>query len=185
MRIISGSLKGKKLNFIKSTTTRPLRDYVKENIFNILSHSNLLLNLTKDTAVLDLYSGIGSFGIECISRGAKEATFIEKDFTAEKILRNNLKELGIENKTTVINENISSYLPKIKKKFNIFFFDPPYADNSYTENIEKIKKLSLYEKNHLIIVHREKKTDDGLEKILNIMFIKNYGRSNVIFGVLN
>jgi len=116
MRIISGSLKGKKLNFIKSTTTRPLRDYVKENIFNILSHSNLVLNLTKDTAVLDLYSGIGSFGIECISRGAKEATFIEKDFTAEKILRNNLKELGIENKTTVINENISSYLPKIKKK---------------------------------------------------------------------
>ena len=185
MRIISGSLKGKKLNFIKSTTTRPLRDYVKENIFNILNHSNIVLNLTKDTTVLDLYSGVGSFGIECISRGVKEVTFIEKDFTAEKILKKNLKELGIENKTKIINENISSYLPKIKKKFNIFFFDPPYADNSYIENIEQIKKQSLYEKNHSIIIHREKKTNDGLEKILKIMLIKNYGRSNVIFGVLN
>jgi 16S rRNA (guanine966-N2)-methyltransferase len=185
MRIISGSLKGKKLNFIKSTTTRPLRDYVKENIFNILRHSNLLLNLTKDTTVLDLYSGVGSFGIECISRGAKEVTFLEKDFTADKILRKNLKELGIENKTTIINENISSYLPKIKKKFNIFFFDPPYGDSFYTENIEKIKKLSLYKKNHLIIIHREKKTNDDLERILQILLIKNYGRSTVTFGVLN
>jgi len=92
------------------------------------------------------------------------------------------KLLSFPNKAAKICKSLAS---KIKKKFNIFFFDPPYADNSYTENIEKIKKLSLYEKNHLIIVHREKKTNDGLEKILKIMLIKNYGRSNVIFGVLN
>ena len=68
MRIISGKLKGKSLNFLKSSITRPLKDSVKENIFNILKHSNLI-NLKIDRAnILDLYSGIGSFGLECISR---------------------------------------------------------------------------------------------------------------------
>ena len=73
MRIISGKLKGKSLSFLKNSTTRPLKDSVKENIFNILKHSNLI-NLKIDKAnILDLYSGIGSFGLECISRGAKKS----------------------------------------------------------------------------------------------------------------
>ena len=72
MRIISGFLKGKKIDFLKSTTTRPLRDFVKESIFNVMQHSTLI-NVSLDGAnVLDLYSGVGSFGIECISRGAKK-----------------------------------------------------------------------------------------------------------------
>ena len=67
MRIISGSLKGKSINFLKNTKTRPLKDSVKENIFNILIHSNLMPTKFDAYNVLDLYSGIGSFGIECIS----------------------------------------------------------------------------------------------------------------------
>ena len=64
MRIISGKLKGKSIAFIKSSVTRPLKDSVKENIFNIISHSNLLnVNLEKSN-ILDLYSGIGSFGLD-------------------------------------------------------------------------------------------------------------------------
>ena len=71
MRIISGFLKGKKIDFIKSATTRPLRDFVKENIFNIINHSNLVDVKLKGANILDLYSGVGSFGIECISQEAK------------------------------------------------------------------------------------------------------------------
>ena len=64
MRIISGVFKGKKISFTKSSTTRPLRDYVRESIFNIISHGKKIkLNLVKAN-ILDLYSGIGSFGIE-------------------------------------------------------------------------------------------------------------------------
>ena len=72
MRIISGFLKGKKIDFLKSSTTRPLRDFVKENIFNIIKHSNLIKLKLENANILDLYSGIGSFGIECISRGVKK-----------------------------------------------------------------------------------------------------------------
>ncbi len=79
MRIISGKLKGKSIAFIKSAITRPLKDSVKENIFNIIAHSNLLdINLNKSN-ILDLYSGVGSFGLECVSRGADKVIFVERD----------------------------------------------------------------------------------------------------------
>ena len=77
MRIISGHLKGKKINYLKNSTTRPLKDSVKENIFNILKHSNFINIKIENSNILDLYSGIGSFGIEGISRGARKVTFID------------------------------------------------------------------------------------------------------------
>ena len=63
MRIISGSLKGKSIDFIKNSNTRPLKDSVRENIFNILQHSKLIKVDIEKSNILDLYSGIGSFGI--------------------------------------------------------------------------------------------------------------------------
>ena len=116
MRIISGKLKGKSINFVKSLTTRPLKDSVKENIFNVLTHSNLFkINLEK-SYVLDLYSGIGSFGIECISRGAAEVTFVEKDKTAINTLKKNLFNLSIQNKSSIFEKDIADFLNKDQKK---------------------------------------------------------------------
>ena len=74
MRIISGKFKGRKIEFLRNSLTRPLKDSVKENIFNILSHSIKLNVNLKNAKILDLYSGIGSFGLECLSRGAMEVT---------------------------------------------------------------------------------------------------------------
>ena len=89
MRIISGILKGRSINFLKNSNTRPLKDSVKENIFNILKHSSSIKIDLKNSKVLDLYSGIGSFGIECISRNALQVTFVEKDSSAVNVLRKN------------------------------------------------------------------------------------------------
>ena len=89
MRVISGTLKGKSINFLKNFKTRPLKDSVKENIFNILKHSNLIKIKIENSNVLDLYSGVGSFGIECISRGAQRVTFIENDRYASNLLEKN------------------------------------------------------------------------------------------------
>ena len=87
MRIIGGNFKNKKLYFPKNLTTRPLKDNVKENIFNILSHSNLIDFKFKNSSILDLYSGSGSFGLECISRGASNIFFVENDSIALKFLK--------------------------------------------------------------------------------------------------
>ena len=110
MRIVSGFLKGKKIDFLKSATTRPLRDFVKENIFNVIKHSNLINILLENANVLDLYSGVGSFGIECISRGAKKTTFVEKDKEALIILEKNIEKLKIEKKVLCIKNKLSHFL---------------------------------------------------------------------------
>ena len=79
MRIISGKFKKQKLILPDPKITRPLRDYVKESLFNLLAHSPLLQFQFEKSSILDVFSGSGSFGIECLSRGASHVTFIEND----------------------------------------------------------------------------------------------------------
>ena len=125
MRIISGVLKGKSVNFLKNSITRPLKDSVKENIFNVLKHSKLINADIENADVLDLYSGVGSFGLECISRGAKKVLFVEQDKMAFKILKENLLKLSVVNKATVINSSVDNIFENNKKnKFNFFFLIP-------------------------------------------------------------
>ena len=87
MRIISGSSKGKKILEPKDINTRPLKDLTKESIFNILTHSNKLSVKLKNSNVLDLFSGVGSFGLECLSRGCSNLTFIENYIHVLPILK--------------------------------------------------------------------------------------------------
>tara|TARA_B100001996_G_scaffold373666_1_gene351388 strand:+ start:15 stop:578 length:564 start_codon:yes stop_codon:yes gene_type:complete len=183
MRIIGGKLKGKSISFLKSSTTRPLKDSVKESIFNIISHSYLLNINVEKSNVLDLYSGIGSFGLECISRGANKITFVEKDRNALEILKKNLLNLSINDKANIVMDKIIDFLKnKQSKKFNIIFFDPPFGENSYVEELKLIHKKKIYNKNHIIIIHRDRKKNDNLEKIINSLLVRNYGRSKIIFG---
>lgn len=183
MRIISGKLKGRLLNFLKNSNTRPLKDSVRENIFNILNHSSIFKTQIEKSYVLDLYSGIGSFGIECISRGAEKVTFIEQNFDAINTLKENLRNLSIFEKSIIYEDKIENVLSKLTNmKFNFFFLDPPFSDEKYFHNLELIKKNKLYDKNHLVIIHRERHKIDESIKILKILDNKYYGRSRIIFG---
>ena len=187
MRIISGFLKGKKIDFLKSTTTRPLRDFVKESTFNIIDHSSLVNISLKESNILDLYAGMGSFGIECISRGAKKTTFVENDNKALVILKKNISQLKIEKKTRIFGAKIALFLKQLTKndKYEIIFFDPPFSENFYIEELKIIKNLNIFKKNHLIVIHRDAKSKDDLSGIINIIVTKRYGRSKVVFGNFN
>ncbi len=183
MRIISGKLKGKSINFSKSKKTRPLKDSVKENIFNILAHSNLIKVKLEKSNILDLYSGIGSFGIECISRGARKITFVEKDKSIVQILNKNLLDLSIQDQAKVETDNIINFLNKKHHlKFEIIFLDPPFIDENYVEELRVINEQKIYKKNHIIILHRESTSPNSFEKIINPLIIKEYGRSKIVFG---
>ena len=87
MRIIAGKFKGIKLYSPKNKKTRPLKDMVRESIFNFIIHSNQISFQLEKSNVLDLYSGTGSFGLECISRKAEKVIFIEKEKEAINILK--------------------------------------------------------------------------------------------------
>ena len=93
MWVISGSLKGKRILEPKDNKTRPLKDLAKESIFNIIEHSNKFHTRLIDSKILDLFSGVGSFGIECLSRGCKKVVFIENYPGVFQILKKNLTSL--------------------------------------------------------------------------------------------
>ena len=184
MRIISGKFKGKRIKYLKNNTTRPLRDSVKENIFNLLIHSKILNIKIEKASILDLYSGVGSFGIECISRGAKNVTFVDNDSAANETIRKNLNYLLIFEKSKIFKENVNDFLKRnINEKYNIFFFDPPYADKDFINNLDLIKRNRLFQKNHIVIIHRDVKSNDNLEDLIKVTVVKKYGRSKVFFGL--
>ena len=183
MRVISGSLKGKKILEPKDNKTRPLKDLVKESIFNIIEHSNKFDAQLIDSNILDLFSGVGSFGLECISRNSKKVTFVEKDTKVTNILRNNLGNHSILDKALIINDKVENFLENCKNKYNIFFLDPPFADKEFIKNLRLMKNKKIYTLKHVIIIHRESRTNDQLDECFSTLFTKKYGRSKIIFGM--
>ena len=183
MRVISGDLKGKKLLIPLDKSTRPLKDLVRESIFNILDHSPKVSVGLKNSKVLDLFSGTGSFGIECLSRGAESVTFFENNVNSLKILKTNILNLKLENKCNINNE--SAYNLENSnlngEVFKIIFLDPPFKDKQIKDLINQIRKIKIADKNSLLIIHRNRKSDDKISEYLNILEHKNYGLSKIFF----
>ena len=186
MRFIGGDLKGKKLLIPLDKSTRPLKDMVRESIFNILNHSSKVSKNINNSKVLDLFSGTGSFGIECLSRGAKEVIFFENYSNSLKILKKNIFNSKLEDKTKVYERNAYDLKETNLKNeiFDIIFLDPPFKDKEINILIEQIKMLKIANINTLIIIHRNKKSVDNISKLLNILDEKNYGLSKILFSKL-
>ena len=184
MRIISGNYKGKKILLPKDKLTRPLKDITKESIFNIIKHSKLLNVNLENSNILDLFSGVGSFGLECLSRGAAGVTFLESYKDVLTVLRKNIKNLKQEISSSIIEKDIfeENTLKTLNNKFDIIFMDPPYKEKKIVVLLDTIIKLKLLKKNGTIIIHRHKKEEDIFPNELDIIIKKNYGISKIIFG---
>ena len=184
MRIIGGIFKGKKLFLPNDKITRPLKDVVKESIFNLIQHSNKININIKNSQILDLFSGSGSFGIECLSREAKKVIFNENYPEAIKILEKNLKSLKGINNYNIIKENFFDFFnidKKINLKFDIIFIDPPYKELRVNEIIIRIKEQNFLHKDGIIILHRHKKDSLKLSKTIQIIEERLYGISKIYY----
>ena len=187
MRIIAGKLKGFSLNMPKNKNTRPLKDRVRESIFNLLNHSSKILLKLEQSNVLDLYSGVGSFGLECISREAGKVCFIEKRKDVVQILEKNIEKLKVKNKTKIFLDDIFELFNKdniFESKFDLIFCDPPFKDTNIKKLIELIFYKNLLKKNGLIILHRNKATKEKLPDCFKIIEERIYGISKITFGKL-
>ncbi len=184
MRIISGNFKGKRILEPRDIKTRPLKDLTKESIFNIINHSNKFSVDIKDSLILDLFSGVGSFGIECLSRGAKHVTFVENYAGVIPILKKNLDNLNIKERYEIINKNIfiNLNLTVKKDKFDVIFLDPPYKEKKVASVIDRILNEKLLKDKGIIIIHRHKDEDENYSENFKILEIKKYGISKIIFG---
>ena len=177
MRIISGSFKGKKILEPKDKKTRPLKDLTKESIFNIIRHSNKFKINFASSYILDLFSGVGSFGIECLSRGVKKVTFIENYQGVIPLLKKNLLSLKtIQNyeiiEKDIYNENI---FLELNNEFDIIFLDPPYKDKNLEKLLNEIKDRNVLNKNGIIVLHRHKNEIDYFPPNFHIIEQKVYG----------
>jgi len=183
MRVISGSFKGKKILQPKDFETRPLKDLTKESIFNIIKHSKKFKINLEDSDILDLFSGVGSFGIECLSRGAKSVVFVENYDGVLPILKKNLYDLKSKENYEIIEKNIidSDIFSNLKKKFNIIFLDPPYKDKNLENLLITIYDEKILNNNGIIIIHRQKNEKDIMPKQYKVIEEKKYGISKIIF----
>jgi len=119
LRVISGEAKGRRLKCRPGDRTRPTADKVKEALFSILGDVRRL-------KVLDLFSGSGALGIEALSRGAASCLFVEKDFRAVRVLRENLDLTGTRSRATVIRGDAVRVAEGLQQMFDLVLLDPPY-----------------------------------------------------------
>ena len=187
MRIIGGNFKGKKILDPQDKKTRPLKDLTKESIFNILKHSNKFSINIENSIILDLFSGVGSFGLECLSRGANHVTFVENYGGVLPILKKNLSNLKTDRSYRVIDENLLNKIDfkKIINKCDIIFLDPPYKEKKLPIIIDQISKDKILSSDGIIIIHRHKKEQDQFTKKLRILVEKKYGISKILFCKLD
>ena len=187
MRIISGEFRGKKLALPKDNNTRPLKDMVKESIFNLLDHSNKFQIKLENSCVLDLFSGSGSFGLECISRRSKIVYFFENYPKAIEVLKKNLLSLKDKKNYKIFNNDCIQFFNsknKLDKRFDIIFLDPPYKENDLNKLIRTLINEKFLKENGILIIHRHKNHKDIFSKNIKIIEEKKYGISKIIFGII-
>jgi len=183
MRIISGQFKGKKLLEPNDKKTRPLKDLVKESLFNIIEHSKKFNVDLEKSNVLDLFAGVGSFGLESLSRGAKNVVFIENYNEVVIILKKNIENLKLSKKCDVLEKDIFNDLnfSELNKSFDIIYLDPPFKENNINSLIIKINKSNILKKNGVIILHRHKDEKEFISSNYKIIEEKKYGISKILF----
>jgi 16S rRNA (guanine966-N2)-methyltransferase len=184
MRIISGIFRGKKIFQPIDNNTRPLKDLVKESIFNIIEHSKKFKINIKEAFVLDLFSGVGSFGLECLSRGSKFVTFVENYNGVLPILKKNLINLKSVKNYKIIEKDIIKNINFnfLDQKYNLIFLDPPYKEKNLFSILNEITKKKILSQEGIIVLHRHKKQIDKFPTELKILEEKKYGLAKIIFA---
>lgn len=145
MRVITGTARGRRLNELKGNETRPTTDKVKESIFNIIQFD------IEGRRVLDLFAGTGQLGIECLSRGAERAVFVDARSDAARLIRENLKVTELEERGTVLTADYATVLSSSKEKYDLIFLDPPYETKLLDRSLELISQFDILREHGIIV----------------------------------
>ena len=151
MRVIAGSARGVKLAAPDGLLTRPTGDRVKEALFSIIASRYGFA----DARVLDICAGTGSLGIEALSRGAGFCSFIEQDRVVAKVLERNLSSTAFAAVSEcIVLEALKGLqlLSRQGKRFDLIFFDPPYAAGLYDSVAQALDRLSLLSDHALLVM---------------------------------
>ena len=140
MRIIAGEFKSRKIEFPKTKLTRPMTDRSKETLFNILG------SLVNGKHVLDLYAGSGSLGLEALSRGCRDVTFVDRADWSSKVILKNLTALGLSARGQVVEADVLKTIDRFEKKgdrFSLIFVDPPFNQGLVQKTLNKLDQSAI------------------------------------------
>ena len=170
MRIVAGSLGGRVLRAPRGAATRPTAEKVRQALFNVLGPPG------DDLHVLDLYAGSGALGLEALSRGAASATFVEKARPALAALHQNVAELGVGGRATVVALDVVRYLgaPGPGPRFTWVFLDPPYAAGA-TAALAALPRARLSDDAVIVVEHAHREPPPDRAGFLIRTDLRRYG----------
>lgn len=147
MRVITGTAKGVNLKAPDGMLTRPTADRAKVGLFNIIQFDIY-------GAVLDLFGGTGQLGIECLSRGAAQAVFVDGRKEAAELIKENLRRTRLADKGRVVCMDYMDYLNSCNQTFHLIFLDPPYAEKYLECALKRISEIDILAENGIIVTER-------------------------------
>ena len=154
MRIISGSLKGRKFNPPKDLPVRPTTDYGKEGLFSLLDNRYDFENCN----VLDLYSGTGNMAYEFASRGAKQVTAVDLDYKCTSYIKQVSKGWDIKT-IRVFRSDVSRFIERRKESYDIIYADPPYEIRNLGKRLDHILMSGIISKDGILVFEHSKRND--------------------------
>ncbi|MDR1664232.1 MAG: 16S rRNA (guanine(966)-N(2))-methyltransferase RsmD [Clostridiales bacterium] len=178
MRVISGAARGCRLTAPKGVNTRPTADRLKENLFNILQPR------IAGAYFLDLFSGSGAIGIEALSRGADAAVFVERDFAAVSVIRENLRKTKLAERAGVLALSAGEALARLfndKKTFDIIFMDPPYGSELAKTTFALLARYNILKDGGILIAELPSEGDAPVSEIFAPLKSKTYGSTRMVF----
>ncbi len=181
MRIVAGEHGGRSLFSPRTLRVRPTSDRVRENIFNILL--TRAPETLENTFVLDLFCGVGTLGLEAISRGSQEATFVDDSYQSLQYLRKNTE--FCRSQVKIIPAKVDRALEALAKKnqqFDLIFLDPPYEHEHVVKTLQKLDTLSILRGKAMIVVQHSKREPVGDSwKSFSVCDARTYGDTAITF----
>lgn len=183
MRVVTGEAKGRKLKAPKTMGTRPIIDRVKTALFDILS------NEVEDIYFLDLFAGTGSVGIEALSRGAAQATFIELSYPILKLIRENLRITGFADRAEVLHADAFKFLQaqgaNEQRLYAIIYVAPPQYKDMAARALQLLDSSPLVAPGGLVIVQIHPREREGVIAVpctrLRLADERRYGSTLLMF----
>jgi 16S rRNA (guanine(966)-N(2))-methyltransferase RsmD len=177
MRIITGKAKGVRLKTLEGEATRPTSERVKEAVFSMIQFD------LEGRSVLDLFSGSGQMGLEALSRGASEATLVDRSAEAVAIIKENAAKTKLSDKCTVYRSDYLDFIRRFSgKQYDIVILDPPYALKMYAPALRALLKADMLKATTLIICESgEEQVFDGDNELAGLFNIEKQTRYSKTF----
>ncbi len=181
MRIVAGKHRGRRIAAPPGESVRPTSERAREALFNILAHGRFgPAPVFEDARVLDVFAGTGAFGLEALSRGARFATFIEKDREARDALAANIKTLGESARTRLLAVDATEP-PRPDGPYDLAFLDPPYRSGLAGPALEALMRGGWLAPHALVIVELAAREDFDRPDRFVLLEERRYGAGRLIF----